>query len=72
MNYALTLFLCSYLNTTPVILEQKVLPIKYQTYSECINDGYLSAYSSILNLGAKVVNENKLLVIFECKGFKTI
>lgn len=71
MKYVLVLYLCSFLNTTPVVLQQTISPTEYPTYYDCISDGYITSYSKIMSMGVKAVDEQKLAIKFECKEVHT-
>lgn len=67
MKYVLVLYLCSFLNTTPEILQQSISPIEYPTYYDCLSDGYIQSYGKILAIGVNEVNKHHLAIKFECK-----
>lgn len=71
MKYVLVLYLCSFLNNTPVVLERAISPTEYPTYYDCISDGYITSYSKIMSIGVKQVDEKKLAIKFECKEVQT-
>lgn len=70
MKYVLILYLVSFLDQSPVVKEKHIVPIEFNTYFECITDGYVKAYSYMVNTGEQRVNEELLAVKFECKGVK--
>ena len=71
MKYVLILYLCSFANTTPQVLQQVISPIEYPTYYDCISDGYITSYSKIMSMGVKAVDKQKLAIKFECKEVHT-
>ena len=68
MTYVLTLFLCI---SGQDCITQKTLPIEYPKYYDCVSDGYITAYSSLMKLGVENVEQNKYLVTFKCRGVKS-
>ena len=68
MTYALTLFLCI---AGQDCISQKTLPTEYPKYYDCVSDGYITAYSSLMKLGVENVEQYKYVVTFECKGVKS-
>ena len=71
MKYVLVLYLCSFVNNTPIVLERGISPTEYPTYYDCISDGYITSYSKIMSMGVKQVDEKKLAIKFECKEVQT-
>ena len=71
MKYVLVLYLCSFVNNTPIVLERAISPTEYPTYYDCISDGYITSYSKIMSMGVKQVDEKKLAIKFECKEVQT-
>ena len=69
MKYVLVLYLCSFANNTPVVLERAISPTEYPTYYDCISDGYITSYSKMMSLGVQEVDSKKLAVKFECKEY---
>jgi len=67
VTYVLTLFLCI---SGQDCITQKTLPIEYPKYYDCVSDGYIRAYSSIMKLGVENVEQNKYLITFKCRGVK--
>lgn len=72
MKYVLVLYLCSFVNNTPVILEQAISPTEYPTYYDCVSDAYITSYSKIMSLGVKQVDEKKLAINFICKEAQSL
>jgi hypothetical protein len=71
MKYILILYLCSFANSTPTVIQQYINPTEYPTYYDCISDGYISSYSSLMKIGVEQVNKQVLAVKFECKEVNT-
>jgi len=67
VTYALTLFLCI---AGQDCISQKTLPTEYPKYYDCVSDGYITAYSSLMKLGVENVEQNKYLITFKCRGVK--
>jgi len=67
MKYVLVLYLCI---TGQTCIEEKIVPVEYPKYYDCLSDGYIRAYNSIQTLGVDVIEKNKFIVKFECKGVK--
>ena len=55
MKYVLILHVCSYLNADiPVCTSSHLVPLQFQTYKECILQGYKSSmYILKINIGDK-------------------
>ena len=51
-------------------IEEQVSPVEYITHYDCISDGYIRSYSSLMKLGVDVVEKNKFIVKFKCVGVK--
>ena len=45
-------------------IEEQTSPVEYLTHYDCISDGYIRSYSSLMKLGVDVVNQNKFIVKF--------
>ena len=67
MKYVLLMYLCSFAVDPPVIEQSHVSPIEYNSYFECITDGYVKSYAKMLETGQKEVDKKKLAIKFECK-----
>ena len=52
MKYVLVLYLCI---TGQTCIEEKIVPIEYPKYYDCLSDGYIRAYSSIHSLGVETI-----------------
>ena len=67
MKYVLILYLCV---SGETCLEEKISPVEYPKYYDCLSDGYVRAYSSIQTLGVEAIEKNKYIVKFKCVGVK--
>ena len=70
MKYILTLYLVSFLESTPVIKQQHIVPFQYDSYYECLADGYTKAYNFILNADEEFINQELIAIKLECKYIK--
>ena len=46
--------------------------IEYPNYYDCVSDGYIRAYTSIMKLGPEKVMQEKLLITFKCEELNGI
>jgi len=67
MKYILVMYLCI---SGQTCIEEKISPVEYPKYYDCLSDGYIRAYSSIHSLGVETIEKNKFIVKFECRGVK--
>ena len=51
-------------------IEEQTSPVEYLTHYDCISDGYIRSYSSLMKLGVDVVDTNRFIVKFQCMGVK--
>jgi hypothetical protein len=72
VKYALVLFIYSLANTSPILLKEKLLPIEYPTYYDCISDGYITSYSEVMRAGRQIVEDQKIAIKFECRPYNSI
>ena len=70
MKYVLILYLESFVNEPPVITQQHIVPTEFNSYYQCISDGYIRSYNTLMNIGEDLVDEQLLAVKFECKKIK--
>ena len=62
------LHVCSFLNiASPVCETTHLVPLQFQTYKECILQGYKSSHNILKELYGDRVEEEKLAIKFECK-----
>ncbi len=68
MKYILILHVCSFINYgMPVCTETHLLPLKFNSYKDCILQGYKSSHNTLEELYGDRVEEEKLAIKFECK-----
>ena len=67
MKYFLILYMYSISNGASTLIAQKQSPIEYLTYYDCLSDAYIRGYNSVMELGPNQVNEQKLLITFNCE-----
>ena len=71
MKYVLILYVCSYINTGyPNCNESHIVPLEFETYEECILQGYKSSHNTLKELYGERIEEEKLAIKFDCKGVK--
>ena len=70
MKFILTLKICSalFMNCQTPIENT----IKYNSWIECANAGYLNAVQMNNTLGSKFVNTNRVIINFSCKPINEI
>ena len=56
----------------PVLLGEIRHPIEYPNYYDCVSDGYIRSYSSIMKLGPDQVIKDKLKITFKCEELNGI
>ena len=67
MKYVLIMYLCI---SGQTCIEEQISPVEYITHYDCISDGYIRSYSSLMKLGVDVVEKNKYIVKFRCQEVK--
>ena len=68
MKYVLLLHVCSFLNTTiPVCTATHIVPLEFNTYQDCILQGYKSSHNTLKELYSDRIEKDKLAIKFECK-----
>jgi len=67
MKYVLAMFLCI---SGQTCIEEKTSPVEYLTHYDCVSDGYIRSYHSLMELGVDVVDTNRFIVKFQCMGVK--
>ena len=70
MKYFLVLYMFSVGDTGSKLIDEKTLPIEYPNYYDCLSDGYIRAYSSVMAIGPEKIMEQKILITFNCKEMK--
>ena len=66
MKYVIILYLCSFSGIDPVCMPGKILGVEFNTYNDCILEGYKYAYTSLDKLDNQQVNKEKLSIKFDC------
>ena len=73
MKYVLLLHVCSFLNTTiPVCTATHIVPLEFNTYQDCILQGYKSSHNTLKEIYGNRIEEEKLAIKFECKEIKIV
>ena len=68
MKYVLLLHVCSFLNTTiPVCTATHIVPLEFNTYQDCILQGYKSSHNTLKELYRDRIEKDKLAIKFECR-----
>ena len=71
MKYVLILYVCSFINqANPFCNESHIVPLEFETYKECILQGYKSSHNTLVQLYEDRIEEEKLAIKFDCKGVK--
>ena len=71
MKYIIILYLCSFNGPQPECLLGQVQKQEFETYSECILEGYTLSRQSLSKLNKDEINNLKLAIRFHCKEIKT-
>jgi hypothetical protein len=71
MKYIIILYLCSFNGSQPECLLGQVQKQEFETYSECILEGYTLSRQSLSKLNKDEINNLKLAIRFHCKEIKT-
>ena len=56
----------------PVLLGETRMNIEYPNYYDCVSDGYIRSYTSIMKLGPEKVIKDKLFITFKCEELNGI
>ena len=70
MKYIILIYLCSFANKQVSCLPEQILGLEFDTYNECILEGYTQAYELLDSVDDNDVNEQKLAIRFICKEIK--
>ena len=71
MKYVLILYVCSFINqASPVCNESHIVPLEFETYEECILQGYKSSHNTLKTLYGERIEEEKLAIKFYCQKVK--
>ena len=69
IKYVLILHLCTYFSQV-TCTSQKIIPVEYFTYHDCITQGYIHSYKELMLMDKNKVEEEKIAIKFECKELK--
>ena len=72
MKYFLILYMFSISNGSSTLIGEIRHPIEYPNYYDCVGDGYIRAYTSIMKLGPEKVMQDKLFITFKCEELNGI
>ncbi len=68
MKYVLILHVCGFLNlSSPECYTSHIIPIQFDTYKECILQGYKSSHNTLKELYGDRIELEKLAIKFHCK-----
>ena len=67
LKFVLILHLCTFADISPRCIGTIVMPIEYNSYSDCILDGYIQAKKSLKELKKEDINKYFFEIKFECK-----
>jgi len=70
MKYIIIIYLCSFSASEPQCMPGRVLGIQFDTYNNCILEGYKQAYAALDTLDDEQVNNEKLAIKFDCQEIK--
>ena len=59
-------------NGSSTLLGETRLAIEYPNYYDCVSDGYIRSYSSIMKLGPDQVIKDKIKITFKCEELNGI
>ena len=60
----------SFSSGSPVLLGETKMNIEYPNFYDCVSDGYIRSYSSIMKLGPEQVIKDKIKITFKCEELK--
>ena len=66
IKYVLILHLCSFISE-PICTSQTILPYEYQEFHDCIKQGYIFSYQSLMEIDKNEINKDRLAIKFECR-----
>ena len=73
MKYILMLHVCSFLNiSSPVCETTHIVPLEFDTYQDCILQGYKSSHNTLTEIYGERIEEEKLAIKFECQEIKIV
>ena len=70
MKYVLILYVCSFINQANQFCnESHIVPLEFETYKECILQGYKSSHNTLVQYEDRIERE-KLAIKFYCQKVK--
>ena len=70
MKYVLILYVCSFINqANPFCNESHIVPLEFETYKECILQGYKSSHNTLVQYEDRIERE-KLAIKLYCQKVK--
>jgi len=70
MKYVIILYLCSFVNVQPTCYSEKVVPLEFDNYYDCILSGYKQSHNHLASLDKEKITKQKLAIRFQCKEIK--
>lgn len=67
MKYVLVLYVCSFLQSPTVCNDSHIVPLEFNTYTDCILQGYKSSHNTLAQLYGARIEAERLAIKFECK-----
>ena len=68
----LIIYMFSFSSGSPVLLGETKMNIEYPNFYDCVSDGYIRSYSSIMKLGPDQVIKDKIKITFKCEELNGI
>lgn len=67
MKYILFLYVCSFANSAPDCFTTHVVPTEFNSYQDCILQGYKSSHNVLKEIYFEQIENQKLAIKFTCK-----
>lgn len=67
MKYVLVLYVCSFLQSPTVCNDSHIVPLEFNTYTDCILQGYKSSHNTLKELYGARIEAERLAIKFECR-----
>ena len=68
MKFVIVLYFCSFIQTGSNCYQSGYGPFEYETYGDCILDGYRISHNTLkTNHTVEEITEKKLAIKFQCK-----
>ena len=68
MKFVLTLYLFTFVDIQyPVPLASHIVPLQFDSYKDCILQGYKSSHNTLKELYSDRIEKDKLAIKFECR-----